>query len=164
LPEDGVRIGIVGCGHWGSKWIRIFSSLGAHVKALCDVDKGTLKVAASKALEATLFRSHQSMIARGGVEAVYIATPPPTHFQIAKDCLTAGKHVLLEKPMTLRSKQGLKLISLAEENGCILMVGDTFIYNRAVQELKRLVDEGEIGSLRHIRCWMTNSIVDTGIG
>jgi len=153
-----MRIGIVGCGHWGAKWIRIFSGLGARVKALCDVDERRLMVAASKAPGATLFRSHHSMIAMGEVEAIYVSTPPPTHFQIAKDCLTAGKHVLVEKPMTMSLEQGVELMSLAEENDRILMVGNTFMYNRAVRELRSLVDKGEIGLLRHIRSCMTDSV------
>jgi len=151
-----VRIGIVGCGHWGIKWIELFNGAGAYVKACCDIDEQRLKILAEKAPYLDLFKEYQKVLHNKDIDAVYIATPPPTHYEIAKEALLAKKHVLVEKPMTTRYKQGLELIKLAKEMNCVLMVGNTFIYNKAIQKVKDLISE--IGSLRYIHIWMTDSV------
>jgi len=158
MPERRTKMGTVGCGLWGSRWLKIFRDSGAEVVAVCDTDEKRLQEAISKAPAATPFANLQSMLGRNEIEAIYIATPLPTHFQIAKDCLMAGKHVLVEKPMTVNSEQGLELIRLATEKGLVLMVGHSYIYNRAVKESKGLIDKGEVGSLVYIHCSLTHSV------
>jgi predicted dehydrogenase len=84
------------------------------------------------------------------VEAVVIATPPSTHFKVAKECLEHGLHVMVEKPMTLNSPQAEILIELAQKKDLILMVGHTFEYNSAVQALKQLIDSEELGQIYYV--------------
>jgi len=152
------RIGIIGCGHWGIRWIRIFEDGGAKVKVCCDVDKERLRMVADKHPNVNLFEDYRDILADDDLDAVYVATPPPTHFEIAKESLLANKHVLVEKPMTTEYERGLELVKIAKEMECVLMVGDTYIYNRAINTMKHLIGIGEIGSLRYIHSWMTNSI------
>lgn len=153
-----VGIGIIGCGHWGFKWIKIFNETGAQVEACCDTNEEILRRVVNEAPGVNVFKEYQSMLNGDGVDAVYVATPPSTHYEIAKECLLAQKHVFVEKPITTSYEKGLELVKLAKEMDRILMVGNTYIYNKAVQELKRLISVGEIGSLRYVHSWMTNSI------
>jgi predicted dehydrogenase len=91
-----------------------------------------------------------------GLDAVVIATPPATHYMIASDCLRNGLSVMVEKPLTLRSEDSQELIELAERHGLTLMVGNTFEYNAAVQMLKNMIDEGELGDIYYINAVRTN--------
>jgi len=84
------------------------------------------------------------------LDAVVVATPPATHFPIARSCLENGLHVLVEKPLTLCSEHALALIELAAERGLILMVGHTFEYNAAVRALKELIVSGEMGTIQYV--------------
>jgi predicted dehydrogenase len=84
------------------------------------------------------------------LEAAVIATPPSTHFPIAKTCLEHGLHVLVEKPLTLCSAHAEELIELAEKKGLVLMVGHTFEYNSAVHAMKDLIDSGDLGKIYYL--------------
>jgi predicted dehydrogenase len=85
-----------------------------------------------------------------GLEAVVVATPPATHFPVAKDCLQHNLNVLIEKPLTLKSEHAEELIELADKRGLTLMVGHTFEYNSAVHALKRYIDSGELGQIYYL--------------
>jgi predicted dehydrogenase len=84
------------------------------------------------------------------LDAAVIATPPSTHFPIAKACLEHGLHVLVEKPLTLCSAHAEELIELAEKKGLVLMVGHTFLYNAAVHSMKDLIDHGDLGQIYYL--------------
>jgi predicted dehydrogenase len=148
----------MGCGHWGIRWIKTFEDAGAIVRLCCDVDEGRLRIAGDAAPYAILTTDYKDIVFRKDVDAVYIATPPQTHFGVARDCLLAGKHVLVEKPLTTKYAQGVELAKLAEERQRVLMTGNTYMYNSAVQRIKQLVDDGAIGKLRHINLCITDSL------
>lgn len=158
-----MNLAIIGCGHWGTRWIRTFESAGASVKICCDIDERALKSARDFTPDAILTTSYESILSSREVEAVYIATPPSTHYEIAKKCLLADKHVHVEKPMVTNYGNGLELMKLAEERDRILMVGNTYLYNKAIRKIKALSENGLIGGLKHICLWMTNSL-DMWIG
>jgi predicted dehydrogenase len=84
------------------------------------------------------------------LDAVVIATPPATHYSLAKECLEHGLHVLVEKPITLKSQHAEELIEISKKNNLILMVGHTFEYNAAVHTLKNLIDSGELGQIYYV--------------
>lgn len=84
------------------------------------------------------------------LDAVVIATPPATHYAIAKDCIEHGLHVLVEKPLTLNSPDGEDLIQLAASQNVVLMVGHVYEYNPAVRYIKNLIDRGELGDIYYI--------------
>jgi predicted dehydrogenase len=84
------------------------------------------------------------------LEAAVIATPPSTHYPIAKACLEHGLHVLVEKPLTLSSAHAEELIELAEKKGLVLMVGHTFLFNAAVHSMKDLIDCGDLGQIYYL--------------
>jgi predicted dehydrogenase len=91
-----------------------------------------------------------------GVDAVVVATPVSTHYPIARDCLQAGKHVLIEKPLAASSEQGRELLELGERVDRIVMVGHTFEYNPAVVAVKEIIDRGEIGDVYYVNCTRVN--------
>jgi len=145
-----IRIGIVGCGYWGSKHLRVFSALpGCNVQALCDANPELLERAAG-AYEPELATTNIEELLSGPVDAVVIATPARTHFRLAQAALQADKHVLVEKPFTATSSEGLELVQLADEREMTLMVGHTFVYNPAVLFLKELLERRHLGDLYYV--------------
>jgi len=145
-----VRIGIVGCGYWGSKHLRVFSALpGCNVQALCDANAELLDKAA-RAYEPEVATTDFEEFLAGPIDAVVIATPARTHFRLAQAALQADKHVLVEKPFTATSSEGLELVQLSDERELTLMVGHTFVYNPAILFLKDLLQRGDLGDLYHV--------------
>src|SRR5918999_2819827 len=85
-----------------------------------------------------------------GVEAVVVATPVPTHYELARRALEAGKHVFVEKPAAMRGAEMEELAELAEERGRVLMPGHLLLYHPAVRKLKEIVDSGELGDVLYV--------------
>jgi predicted dehydrogenase len=93
---------------------------------------------------------HRDLFTDPDIEAVVIATPARTHYALAREALEAGKHVLVEKPLAMDSRQAEALIALADERRRVLMVGHIFEYHPAVRKIKSLIDEGELGQVYYI--------------
>jgi predicted dehydrogenase len=98
----------------------------------------------------TYTQDYRQMLDNPEIDAVCIATPIRTHYKLVKEALEAGKHVLVEKPLTAGSDEALELCKLAQSKGLILMVGHTFEYNPAVEKLRELVHSGELGDIYYI--------------
>ncbi|MBI5841411.1 MAG: Gfo/Idh/MocA family oxidoreductase [Chloroflexi bacterium] len=145
-----IRIGIIGYGYWGPNITRNFVELpGSEVIAIADLKEEQLKRAKAKHPQVVLVKDYHELF-KLELDAVVVATPPATHYTIAKDCLEQGLHVLVEKPLTLDSQQAKGLIELADSKCLTLMVGHTFEYNTAVQALKAYIDSGELGEIYYI--------------
>jgi UDP-2-acetamido-3-amino-2,3-dideoxy-glucuronate N-acetyltransferase len=123
------NIGLIGCGYWGKNLVRNFYELNS-LYAICDIDKESLKSYQEKYPDLTLYNDHKSLLRDSQVKAVAIATPAGTHFPIAKEALSAGKDVFVEKPIALNYKDGEELVSLAEEKNKILMIGHILEYHK----------------------------------
>jgi predicted dehydrogenase len=143
-----IGVAVVGCGYWGQNLIRNFWELEeADVHVVCDYD--------AKALARTLRRyptlqptgDYQFVIQNPKVDAVVLATPVSTHYDLAMRALEAGKHVLVEKPLATTTGEVLDLIDKSEQRRRILMVDHTFLYTPAVRCMKQLIETGEIGDL-----------------
>jgi len=146
-----VTIALVGCGYWGPNLARNFHNLPETVlHTCCDVRQESL--ARMGALYPTVHTTddYSSVLQNPSIEAVAIATPVPTHYALARAALQAGKHVLVEKPITMDGHQAKELVGLAEERGVTLMVGHVFEYNPAVLKIKELIEAGEIGDVFYI--------------
>ena len=145
-----VNVGIIGGGYWGSKHIRNFHEVPeANLSMVCDLDKRRLQQVQ------TLYpyvktTSDFGDLLRDSLDAVVIATPVNTHYPLAREALLNDKHVLVEKPMTTSSVEAKELIELAESRKKVLMVGHTFVYNPAVDYLRKLVQSGELGDIYYI--------------
>ena len=145
-----IRIGTIGYGYWGPNLARNFYELpGSDLVAIIDRKEDQLERARSKYPEVVLKKDYKELFDMG-LDAIVISTPPKTHFQIAKDCLLNGLHVLVEKPMVLNSCDAEELIELANVKGLTLMVGHIFEYNSAVLEMKKYIDRKELGDVFYI--------------
>ncbi|MBI4303179.1 MAG: Gfo/Idh/MocA family oxidoreductase [Chloroflexi bacterium] len=142
-----VNIGVVGCGYWGPKHIRTCHELtDATLATVCDVDERKLSQVRAQYPDVKTTTSFTDML-QNGVDGVVIATPVNTHYRLAREALLHDKHVLVEKPLTATSREALDLIELAEKRGLVLMVGHTYEYHPAVEFLRRLVTNGELGDI-----------------
>lgn len=149
MSGTGLRVGVVGCGYWGSKHVRVLRSLEA-------VDSVVL-IDSCEARREALLRGAADDLGFGTLEealphvdAVVIATPPTSHVPLALRALDAGKHALVEKPLATTSAGARLLLAKAAEVGRTLMVGHTFAYNSAVTKLRELAGSGAIGDLYYL--------------
>ena len=141
-------IGVIGCGYWGPNLLRNFAeNEAAQLLWICDTDAKRLDMMSRRYPAARTSRDCRELFADNHLDAVVIATPVATHHRFAKAALEAGKHVLIEKPMTSNVREAEELIELAERRGLTLMVDHTFIYTGAVRKVKEIVESGELGDL-----------------
>ena len=143
-----ITVGVIGCGYWGPNLIRNFADQsGARVGFVSDLRPERLDGIAHRYPTVRLSTNARELIADPGVDAVVIATPVQTHFDLALAALEAGKHVLVEKPLTSSSEQALRLIDEAERRNRVLMVDHTFVYTGAVRKMRELVAQGDLGTV-----------------
>ncbi len=151
------RVALIGTGHWGPNIARSFElSEKAELRWLCDRDAKRLKVVSARYPHAKATADHRDVLEDPDVDAVAISTPADTHHALTREALLAGKHVLVEKPITTDSRQALDLIRLAEQHERILMVGHVFVYNSTIRYLKSLIDSGELGEIHYLSFERTN--------
>jgi predicted dehydrogenase len=141
---------VIGAGYWGPKVLRNFAALPeARVTMVCDLVPRHLQAVGEQHPEVFLTADVAQLLA-SDVEAVAIATPVRTHFRLAEQALRAGKHVLVEKPLTANAREAAQLTLLAERLGLVLMTGHTFLFEPAVERLRTLVQSGELGEIWHV--------------
>jgi predicted dehydrogenase len=147
---DALKVGIIGYGYWGPNLTRNFYEIpSANLVAIADLNEERLKQATQKYPQIIAKHDYQELFDLG-LDAVVVSTPPATHYQIAKECLEHNLCVLVEKPMTLKSKDACALTELADAKSLTLMVGHIFEYNSAVHALKKYIDSGELGEIYYI--------------
>ena len=148
---DSVNLACVGVGYWGKNLVRNFYNLpGANLKVCCDLNQDLLSKTAEQYPGVATTSDYTQVLQSPDIEAVVIASPAVVHYDLAKQALEAGKHVYVEKPLTLRSDHAEELCDIAEQKGLTLMVGHLMEYHPAVEKLKELVDSGELGDIRYI--------------
>lgn len=139
-------VGIIGLGYFGKNYVRLMPLLkDVRVKYLCDVDERNLD--GYRDYGAKLTTDYGELAEDPALDAVFVVTPTPTHFEIASELLATGKHVLVEKPMTASVDQALRLRAIADASKKTLMVGHVYVYHPAVGRIKDLVDGGSFGKL-----------------
>lgn len=145
-----IRVGVVGFGYWGPNLVRNFiETEGATVSWVVDEKRERLALAAERFPGVKTGSSLEELLASPDVDAVAIATPVSTHFQLARQTLDSGRHVLVEKPLAGRRQDCEVLIEVAERRGLTLMVDHTFPYTGAVRKIKEIVDEGLLGAVNY---------------
>ena len=140
------NIGLVGLGYWGPNLARNFGEL-ADLRWLCDLDPELREHFAERYPYARMTGDFDELLSDPELEAVVIATPAPTHYELAKRALEAGKHVLVEKPPALNAADAEDLLATAEATGLVLMPGHLLLYHPAVRAVKELIDAGELGEV-----------------
>ena len=135
------QIALLGCGYWGKNLARNLHELGA-LRLVCDPAESGRLTAEEIAPRVETSSEFNDALRFGDIEAVVIATPAETHFELAAAALTVGKDVFVEKPLALQASEGEKLKDLAQELGRVLMVGHLLEYHPAVVRLHELIDAG----------------------
>ena len=143
-----MRIAVIGAGNWGINLVRNLSELSV-LSHVVEKNSELTNQIEKDFPEAQCLENYDSLI-NDEIDAVAIATPAQSHFDIASKFLETGKDVFIEKPMTLSSKEAEGLVSIAEENNSILMVGHMLMYQPAITFIKSYLDEGHIGKIYHI--------------
>jgi predicted dehydrogenase len=152
-----IRIAVVGAGHWGPNLIRNFDNRPASVvRAVCDRDRARLDQVAARFPHIPVTDRFDLVLADADIDAVVIATPTNSHFALCKAALTAGKDVLVEKPITTRAGEALELTALAERERRILMVGHVFLFNQAVRRVRAYLEAGDLGRVYFLSMVRTN--------
>ena len=147
---EQVNVGIIGCGYWGPNLVRNFFDLPTvNLVAVSDLKLDRLTKIRSAYNSVYTTQNYEELL-KMDLQALVVATPPPTHHAIATKCLDNGINVLVEKPITLKSEDALDLCKLARTNELTLMVGHTFEYNPAVHALRDLMESGEMGEIHYI--------------
>jgi predicted dehydrogenase len=140
-------IAVIGCGYWGMNYVRIFNELvESRVVAVCDQRPERLNEVARRFPGVYLTTQIDDAASQPGVDAVVVCTEATTHFNVTRRLLLAGRHVLVEKPLTTTAVEAEKLLELAETNSATLMVGHTFVFNAGVRKVKDYVqrDNGRV--------------------
>ncbi len=152
-----LKVGVIGCGYWGPNLIRNFHGLpDAEVVAIADLSEKRLAHVGLLYPGALKTTDHRRLIADPAIDAVVVATPMTTHYELGRQVLEAGKHLFIEKPMATTSADCRALIELAARRERILMVGHTFIYTPAVRKIKSLIDSGELGDIYYVNIQRVN--------
>jgi predicted dehydrogenase len=143
-----VGIGVVGYGYWGPNLVRNFAtSEVAHVVSVSDLDPSKLAVCKRLYPAVTTTSDFRDLLRDARIDAIVIATPVHTHYELALAALKAGKHVLVEKPLAQTSEQVLRLIDEAERRRLTLMVDHTFLFTPAVQKIRQLIADKTLGDI-----------------
>lgn len=142
------KIAVVGCGYWGKNLLRNFYELGC-LEMVCDAQEAGRNLAAGIAPGVRCVSDFQQVLS-SDVDAVVIATPAETHFQLASQALMAGKDVFAEKPLAVCYEDGAGLVEIAEDRRSILMVGHVLEYHPGVTRLMRLIESGTLGKVQYI--------------
>jgi predicted dehydrogenase len=152
-----IGVAVIGCGYWGPNIVRNLNALpGAEARVLCDLDPGRLEALRRRYPASRTTTDYLDALADPRVDAVAICTPVGTHFEIARAALRAGKHVLVEKPLTDSVRDAEELVRLAERGRRVLQVDHTFVYNPAVQKIRSIIGSGELGELLYVDCVRIN--------
>jgi predicted dehydrogenase len=143
-----ISVGVVGLGYWGPNLLRgLMEVPGVDVRAVCDLDAERLSAFARRYPAATPTDHYEDLLADPQLDAIVIATPVFTHFELAGAALRAGKHTFVEKPFAPSTAQAEELIALASDRDLRLMCGQTFLYSPPVRAVKRLIDTNELGEI-----------------
>ena len=143
-----IRIGVIGFGYWGPNLVRNFVEAPAtRVIAVADMNQDRLSLVQRRYPGVEVTSDYQELLKNPQIDAIAISTPVSTHFPLALEALQAGKHVLVEKPMTTSSEEALRLIDEAYRRNLVLMVDHTFVYTGAVRKIRDLIANGSLGQV-----------------
>jgi predicted dehydrogenase len=146
-----VRVAVAGLGYWGPNLARNFASIpGCELVAVCDADPARVAACVSRFPGVRGTATLDELLADPAIDAVALATPVPTHGDLAVRVLEAGKHCFVEKPLAITVEEGERAVAAARTSGRTLMVGHLLEYHPGVRRLKALIDDGELGEVLYI--------------
>ena len=149
MPPIGLAV--IGAGYWGPNLVRTALATPAlQLEWLCDLDEERARKVLGRYTTVKATSSYDTVLADPAVAAVAIATPAATHFDLVRSALEAGKHVLVEKPLTSSVSEARKLAGLAERSGLVLMCDHTYCFTPTVRRIRELIRDGEIGDVQFV--------------
>ncbi len=152
-----IRVAVLGAGEWGPNLIRNFhNKQTSEVVWIIDRDAARLAEVQARFPDVQVSEEPARAFSDPAVDAVVVATPTSTHFTLAQQALQHSKHVLVEKPLTTKVKQGLGLLELATSQQLVLMVGHVFVYNPGIRKVKEYLDAGHLGKMYYVSMVRTN--------
>lgn len=152
-----VGFAVIGSGYWGINYVRVLSELTeTRLVAVCDTFQDRLDEVARRYEGVMTTPNLDDILQNDAIQAAVVCTPSSTHFEVASRLIEAGKSVLIEKPMTIRSDHAQTLAEMAAAHGAKLMVGHIFLFNSGVQKVKTCVESGDIGELYYLYARRTN--------
>ena len=155
ITGDNLKVGVIGAGRWGKKHIDEYSKIkNVELVWVSDLNENALKDIQEQYQVPNVSTDYNDVLS-SDVKAVSVCTSNKTHYEICKAALESGKHVLVEKPLTEKSKNAYELVNIAKENKRILAVGHIFRYNNAINRVKKLVENKFFGDLYYLRLQWT---------
>lgn len=152
-----INIGVIGCGYWGPNFVRNFSQIpNVKIVAICDMRPDKLEYIKGIYPSLQTYSDYRRVLDIPDLDAVVISTPASTHYSISREALLKKKHVLVEKPISIDIAEAGELINLSKKIKRTLMVGHTFLYNPAVNKIKEIIAEGELGRIYYLHSKRTN--------
>jgi predicted dehydrogenase len=146
-----IRVAVVGLGYWGPNLVRNLHEVEeAEAALVCDLRPEALAAIGRRYPAVGTTTDFEDVLADDTIDAVTVATPVSSHFELAARALESGKHVFVEKPLTASSDEALELIELADHHGLVLMPGHTFLYSPPVNMIRSLISSGELGEIYFI--------------
>ena len=144
-------IGMIGAGRWGMNWVRTLAGLpGTELRWCCDVSPASLDRARQQFPAVKTTTRIDDLLEDATLDGVVIATIAPTHYDVARRALLAGKHVMVEKPMTLTTADAVALTELADAHRRVLMVGHLLEYHPIIRHIRAMIDDGELGEVYYL--------------
>lgn len=151
MAKESINVAVVGIGGWGKNLARNYSQIPeANLRYLCDLDESKLKAMQSQFQAERITTRFDDLIEDAQLQAIVIATNGPTHYDLCKRALSAGKDVYVEKPFVLSAAEAEEIVALADHRKQVLMVGHLLEYHPVVQRLKEMIDAEELGTIRYI--------------
>ena len=146
-----IKLAVIGCGKWGINHVKTaYKILGRNLISACDLNASTSSKVEQVSKEIKFTTKIEDILENSEIKAVIVATSAEYHFEVAKRCLLADKNVLVEKPITLLSKEAMELVEISKSRNLKLMVGHVLLYHPALLTMKEKIDNGEIGKLQYI--------------
>ncbi len=146
-----VRVAVVGAGYWGPNFIRVVEELGdSELVAVCDKDPASLEKVKHQYPLVNTTQDFEALLGRDDLDAVIVATSSETHYAVTKACLLSDKHVLVEKPISLRSSEAAELVDLARGKEKVLLVGHLLRYHSGVVKLREYIESDVLGKVLYV--------------
>ena len=152
-----IKVAQIGIGYWGPNILRNLIS-NKNFEVSCVIEKSNQRISYVKEISKKIkvYSNLKNILKDKSIEAVFITTPPKTHYKLACECLKNGKHVFIEKPITKSLKELKVLKKLSLQKNLLVMAGDIYLYNDAINKIKSLIDKKYLGNLLYISCQRLN--------
>jgi len=152
-----MHVGVIGCGYWGPNLIRnLIAGRKCDEITVCDASEANRSKARERFPHLQCVSNVNDLLGDDSVDAVLIATPVSTHFELAEACILSGRHTFVEKPLTTCAAEAERLIALADQMGVTLMVGHTFEFSPPVVKIKEIIESGSLGDIYYISAIRVN--------